>query len=71
MEKYWQTFESLEHDLLNIYGTDRNYALEAINHYVCKDGKRVSIPAVAFTDLNQDGLVEAIRIYTDTAPVFA
>ncbi len=68
---YWQSFKELEHDLLNIYGTDQNYVLEAINNYTRLDGKKVSIRAVAFTDLNQDGLVKSVRFYTDTTPVFA
>ncbi|MBD2100956.1 nuclear transport factor 2 family protein [Leptolyngbya sp. FACHB-261] len=68
---YWQSFKKLEHDLLNIYGTDQNYVLEAVNHYTLLDGKKVSIPAVAFTDLNEDGLVKSVRFYTDTTPVFA
>ncbi len=68
---YWQSFKKLEHDLLNIYGTEQNYVLEAINNYTRLDGKKVSIRAVAFTDLNEDGLVKSVRFYTDTTPVFA
>ena len=30
---YWSTFNSLTHDLLNIYGTDSSFVLEALNHY--------------------------------------
>ncbi len=68
---YWQSFKELEHDLLNIYGTDQNYVLEAINNYTRLDGQKVSIRAVAFTDINEDGLVKSVRFYTDTTPVFA
>ncbi|MDZ7960790.1 MAG: nuclear transport factor 2 family protein [Aulosira sp. DedQUE10] len=68
---YWKTFASLEHDLLNIYGRDSSFALEALNHYKRTDGKLVTIKAVAFTDRNEEGLVTSVRFYTDTTPVFA
>jgi ketosteroid isomerase-like protein len=68
---YWQSFAKIEHDLTNIYGTDQNYVLEALNHYVRHDGKKVTVRAVAFTDLNADGLVRSVRIYHDVSPVFA
>lgn len=67
---YWQSFAGLEHDLINIYGTDQSFVLEALNHYARHDGKSITVRAVAFTDLNEDGLVEAIRVYGDTALVF-
>ncbi|MBD2774428.1 nuclear transport factor 2 family protein [Iningainema tapete] len=68
---YWTTFASLEHDLLNIYGSDRSFVLEALNHYQRLDGKAVTIRAVAFTDRNEEGLVTSVRFYTDTTPLFA
>ncbi|TRX59192.1 nuclear transport factor 2 family protein [Fulvivirga sp. M361] len=67
---YWQSFASVEHDLVNIYGTDENYVLEALNHYKRHDGKEATVKAVAFTDLNSDGKVKSVRLYMDTAPVF-
>lgn len=68
---YWQSFGSVEHDLTNIYGTDETYVLEAQNHYVRKDGKTATVKAVAFTDLDANGLVRSVRIYQDVSPVFA
>ncbi len=68
---YWQGFASLEHELLNIYGTDQAFVLEALNHYVRHDGKPVTTRAVAFTDRNEDGLVTSVRVYADVSPVFA
>ncbi|RIV17848.1 nuclear transport factor 2 family protein [Fibrisoma montanum] len=68
---YWQSFASIEHDLTNIYGTDSNYVLEALNHYVRHDGKAVTVHAVAFTDLNEAGEVKSVRIYQDVSPVLA
>ena len=71
LASYWTTFANLEHDLLNIYGSDSSFVLEALNHYKRNDGKPVTIRAVAFTDRNQEGLVTSIRFYTDTTPLFA
>lgn len=68
---YWTTFDRLTHDLLNIYGTDLAFVLEALNHYKRNDGKVVIVPAVAFTDRNKAGLVTSFRLYTDTTPLFA
>ena len=67
---YWQSFKSIEHDLLNIYGTDDAYVLEALNHYERHDGKKISVRAVAFTDKNEEGLVTSVRIFGDTSPLF-
>ncbi|WP_193199655.1 nuclear transport factor 2 family protein [Nostoc sp. MG11] len=71
LSEYWTSFDSLTHDLLNIYGTDSSFVLEALNHYKCNDGKLVTVKAVAITDRNQTGLVTSIRLYSDTTPLFA
>lgn len=68
---YWQSFGSIEHDLENIYGDDRRFALEALNHYTRLDGKPVTLRAVACTDRDAAGLAASVRLYTDTAPLFA
>ncbi len=67
---YWQSFKSIEHDLTNIYGTDRAYVLEALNHYERHDGKKVTVRAVAFTDTDDNGLVSSIRVFGDTSALF-
>ena len=68
---YWTTFASLEHDLLNIYGSDSCFVLEALNHYQRNDGKAVTLRAVACTDRNQTGLVTSVRFYTDIRELFS
>lgn len=68
---YWSTFGSLEHELLNIYGSDSAFMLEALNHYTRADGKPVTLRAVALTDRDAAGLVSSIRLYTDSQPLFA
>ncbi len=67
---YWQSFRTIEHDLLNIYGSDDAYVLEALNHYERHDGKKITVRAVAFTDRDPNGLVTSIRIFGDTSPLF-
>lgn len=71
LAQYWSTFGSLRHDLLNIYGSESAFVLEALNHYQRKDGKPVTLRAVAFTDRNESGLVTSVRFYTDTTKLFA
>ena len=68
---YWKSFASVEHDLLNIYGVDASFMLEALNAYVRLDGKPVTCRAVALTDRDEQGLVTSVRLYTDASPVFA
>lgn len=68
---YWQSFAGLEHELLNIFGDDSSFVLEALNHYVRLDGRRVTTHAVAVTERNAAGLVTSARIYADVSPVFA
>lgn len=68
---YWQSFGDLEHELVNIYGTDDSFVLEALNHYTTADGRSVTLRAVAFTDRNDDGAVTSVRLYSDTAPLFS
>jgi ketosteroid isomerase-like protein len=70
LSEYWSTFGSLMHDLLNIYGSDSAFVLEALNHYQRKDGKTATLRAVAFTDRNEAGLVSSVRFYTDTTELF-
>ncbi|MDX2238238.1 MAG: nuclear transport factor 2 family protein [Hyphomonadaceae bacterium] len=68
---YWKSFAAMEHDLLTLLGDERCHMLEALNHYVRHDGRRVSVRAVAVTQRNADGFVTSVRVYADPAPVFA
>ncbi|QYU67685.1 hypothetical protein J4558_22730 [Leptolyngbya sp. 15MV] len=67
---YWKSFAAIEHEPLNIYGTDRHFMLEALNHYVRHDGKTVTTHAVALTDRDAAGLVTSVRVFADASPVF-
>jgi hypothetical protein len=71
LSRYWPSFGTIEHDLLNIYGDDDRFVLEALNHYTALDERKVTLRAVAFTDRDRGGLVESVRLYTDTGPLFS
>lgn len=70
LAEFWQSFGTLRHDELNIYGTDRNLVHEARNYYTTLDGRDVTIRAVAWIDRNDDGEVMSLRIYNDQSPLF-
>jgi SnoaL-like domain len=70
LANYWQSFAEIEHDLRNVLGDDTNFVLEADNHYVTLDGRRVTVRAVAFTDRGPDGLVRSVRLHGDTTELF-
>lgn len=71
LRRFWQSFGTLEHEELNIYGTDRNLVHEALNHYRTLDGRAVTVRAVAWLDRDEDGRITSMRIYNDQSPVFA
>ncbi|GAA0631694.1 nuclear transport factor 2 family protein [Sphingomonas ursincola] len=70
LAEYWQSFAAIEHEPLNIYGSDDHFMLEALNHYVRHDGRKVTTRAVALTDRDAQGKVTSVRIYADASPVF-
>lgn len=70
LSSYWKSFAAIEHEPLNIYGTDSQFMLEALNHYTRHDGKKVTTHAVALTDRNTEGLVTSVRVFADASPVF-
>lgn len=71
LASFWQSFGTLEHDELNVYGTDRNLVHEALNHYTTLDGRQVTIRAVAWIDRDASGLITSLRLYNDQTPLFA
>jgi ketosteroid isomerase-like protein len=67
---FWQSFGTLEHEELNIYGTDRHLVHEALNHYRTLDGRSVTIRAVAWIDRDDSGRVQSLRVYNDQSPLW-
>lgn len=62
---------SLLHEPLNIYGDDRHWVMEALNHYDAADGTRITVRATAWTDRGPDGAVTSVRLYHDLSPLYA
>ncbi len=69
LSKFWKQLPDIEHDLLNIYGSDNAFMLEANNTYKMPNGN-VSVRAVALTDRDEKGLVTSVRLSMDMSPVF-
>ena len=43
---------------------------EALNHFITLDGRSVTLRAVACLDRDDDGLIQALRIYSDQSPLW-
>lgn len=70
LAQFWQSFGSLQHEELNIYGTDRCFVHEALNHYTTLDGREVVLRAVACVDRDAEGRIVSLRVYGDQSPLF-
>ena len=64
-------YRRIERELVNIYGSDLNFASEMLWHYTRLDEQRVTIPAAHFIDRGKGGLIESIRVYADTSPAYS
>ena len=71
LAQFWQSYDGEEHVYHNIFGTDDCFALEATNVFKRHDGTTVSVPAVAVTERNEEGLAKSIRVFIDIAPLYA
>jgi len=67
----WASYKEDAHDLLNIYGTDSSISSEIVNHFTLRDGKEITINAVACTDRNEEGILTSVRLYADFSPLFS
>lgn len=70
LARFRSSFSALEHEPLNVYGTDKAFALEALNHYIRADGTAITLRAVTFADRDESGLVTSIRQYADTTALY-
>lgn len=68
-DRYWDAIYSIEHELLNIFGTDERFAVEMLCHYTRKDGTAVILPAAVFIDRGANGRIVYARSYVDATPV--
>lgn len=67
---YLQTFAALSVDVLNIYGADKNFAVEAMLNYVRNDGASEVIQCAYMIDRAPDGLVTSIRVFGNATRLF-
>lgn len=72
---FWESITAmgyvLLHEPLNIYGDDRHWVMEALNHYDRAGGQRVTVRATAWTDRGDDGGVTSVRLYQDLGALYA
>ena len=71
LANFWRSFDNLRHEELNIYGTDRNFVHEALNHFRTLNGREVTVRAVACIDRNDRGEIASLRIYSDQSELLA
>ena len=60
LQRYFENFAQVEHELLNAFGTDTQFAAEMLCHYTpAASGKRITMPATAIYE--RDWHVRSIR----------
>lgn len=67
--EYLRNFRSLSYEILNISGTDRSSAVEALFTYVCNDGSVEVVQHAYFCERDETGLLTSVRLYGDTTRI--
>ncbi len=71
LSQFWQGVEGIEHEPINIYGDDNQFAAELLSHYVRREGGApITVPVAAFYDRDASGLLISSRMFIDLTPVF-
>ena len=70
IDNFWHSIHGLNHNFINVLGTDDYIVLEANIDYTRTDDKVVQTPCVTLIERNTDGLATSIRIFIDTTPVY-
>ena len=71
IDNFWDSIHGLNHNFINVLGTDDYLVLEAVIDYNRTDDKVVQTPCVTLIERNSDGLASSIRIFIDTTPVYS
>ncbi|WP_018180653.1 nuclear transport factor 2 family protein [Jongsikchunia kroppenstedtii] len=72
LTQFWGTIGGLRHEFRALAETDRNgLAVEGTCHYRTHGGAQVPLPVVTMIDRDDHGLITSMRIYIDSAPLFA
>lgn len=67
--EYLRNFRSLSYEILNLSGTDRSSAVEALFTYVCNDGSVEVVQHAYFCERDETGLLTSVRLYGDTTRI--
>ena len=70
IDNFWDSIHGLNHNFINVLGTDDCIVLEAVIDYTRTDDKVVQTPCVTIIERNGNGLANSIRIFIDTTPVY-
>jgi hypothetical protein len=69
---FWSAIGGLRHEWRNRWTVDESTSvLDARVHYTTHGGSEVVIPCVTVIDRSPSGLITSLRIYGDSAPLFA
>ena len=59
------------HRFINIWDqADNTAVVESVVTYLRRDGRDVTVPAMTVLRRNSDGLIDMLRLYIDTSPLF-
>jgi hypothetical protein len=67
---FWEAINGLDHSFINVLGSSRHFAAEALIDYTRKDNTLVTIPCVTVIERNAEGLAKSLKIFIDTTPIF-
>lgn len=71
LQRYFENFAEVEHEVLTTFGTDAQFAAEMLCHYTpAASGKRITLPATAIYERDRDGLIVSMRIYISATGMF-
>jgi hypothetical protein len=71
IDNFWVSIHGLNHNFINVLGTDNHLVLEAIIDYTKTDDKVLQTPCVTIIERNSGGFAVSIRIFVDITPVYA
>lgn len=71
IDNFWASIHGLNHNFINVLGTNNQLVLEAMIDYTRADDKVVQTPCVTIIERNENGLATSIRIFIDFSPVYA
>lgn len=71
IDNFWASIHGLNHNFVNVLGSDHQLVLEAVIEYTRADDRVVQTPCVTIIYRNEKGLASSIRIFIDTSPIYA